>query len=180
MIDFRNPDEQPLPGGARTEDAGRARAALQPTRRSRMLRERSAAGLHRTEGRLQEHPRRLRRQPHRLPDEHSIAHAFHHNAFLVVSNGDPARYGSITSKWEHFAEWKRNGERRTAGLDAETLLDGMLATIACSTSSRTSSCSTIAARGDTQNRGRNHQVLGVNNRGRVGAPSGSVEKTVST
>lgn len=30
--------------------------------------------------------------------EHSIAHAFHHNAFLVVSNGDKARYGSITSK----------------------------------------------------------------------------------
>jgi type I restriction enzyme R subunit len=25
--------------------------------------------------------------------EHSIAHAFHHNAFLVVSNGDRARYG---------------------------------------------------------------------------------------
>ena len=30
-------------------------------------------------------------------DEHVIAHAFHHNAFLVVSNGDRARYGSITS-----------------------------------------------------------------------------------
>ena len=39
-------------------------------------------------------------------DESVIAHAFHHNAFLIVSNGDHARYGSITSKWEHFAEWK--------------------------------------------------------------------------
>jgi len=37
-------------------------------------------------------------------NEHSISHAFHHNAFLVVSNGDHARYGSITSKWEHFVE----------------------------------------------------------------------------
>ena len=36
--------------------------------------------------------------------EHSIAHTFHHNAFLVVSNGDAARYGSITSHWEHFVE----------------------------------------------------------------------------
>ena len=44
-------------------------------------------------------------------NEHSIAHAFHHNAFLVVSNGDQARYGSITSKWEHFVEWKRNDEK---------------------------------------------------------------------
>ena len=43
-------------------------------------------------------------------DENVIAHAFHHNAFLIVSNGDRARYGSITSKWEHFAEWKRLDE----------------------------------------------------------------------
>ena len=40
-------------------------------------------------------------------DENVIAHAFHHNAFLLVSNGDRARYGSITSEWEHFYEWKR-------------------------------------------------------------------------
>ena len=39
-------------------------------------------------------------------DENVIAHAFHHNAFLIVSNGDRARYGSITSGWEHFAEWE--------------------------------------------------------------------------
>jgi len=29
----------------------------------------------------------------------TIPHAFHHNGFLVVSNGDRARYGSITSPW---------------------------------------------------------------------------------
>ena len=43
-------------------------------------------------------------------DENLIAHAFHHNAFLIVSNGDRARYGSITSGWGHFAEWKRLDE----------------------------------------------------------------------
>ena len=58
--------------------------------------------------------------------EHSVAHVFHHNAFLVVSNGDQARYGSITSKWEHFVEWKRNAETDKARLDAQALLDGML------------------------------------------------------
>jgi type I restriction enzyme R subunit len=31
-------------------------------------------------------------------DENVIAHAFHHNAFLIVSNGHRARYGSITSQ----------------------------------------------------------------------------------
>lgn len=60
-------------------------------------------------------------------DEHVIAHAFHHNAFLIVSNGDRARCGSITSHWEHFAEWKRQDERDTGSVEAEGLLNGMLA-----------------------------------------------------
>ncbi|MCC5841859.1 MAG: type I restriction endonuclease subunit R [Opitutales bacterium] len=59
-------------------------------------------------------------------EENSIAHAFHHNAFIVVSNGDQARYGSITSGWEHFNEWKRQGEADAGRLDAEVLLEGML------------------------------------------------------
>ena len=59
-------------------------------------------------------------------DEHVIAHAFHHNAFLVVSNGHRARYGSITSDWEHFGEWKRLDERDTGSVEAEVLLNGML------------------------------------------------------
>lgn len=96
--------------------------------------------------------------------EHSIAHAFHHNAFLVVSNGDEARYGSITSKWDHFAEWKRNTEKDKARLDAEALLDGMLAkdrlldiveNFVLFDDSRAGGTRKIVAR--------NHQVLGVNN-----------------
>lgn len=57
----------------------------------------------------------------------TIPHAFHHNAFLIVSNGDNAKYGSITSLWEHFYEWKRLNERDKGRVDAETLLNGMLA-----------------------------------------------------
>lgn len=95
--------------------------------------------------------------------EHSIAHAFHHNAFLVVSNGDRARYGSITTKWEHFAEWKRNDERDAGRLDAQVLLDGMLAkdrlldlveNFILFDDSRVGGTRKIVAR--------NHQVLGVN------------------
>ncbi len=52
-------------------------------------------------------------------DEHVIAHAFHHNAFLIVSNADRARYGSITSEWDHFAEWKRQDERDKGSVDAD-------------------------------------------------------------
>ena len=60
-------------------------------------------------------------------DENVVAHAFHHNAFLIVSNGHRARYGSITSGWDHFAEWKRNDESEKGSVAAEVLLNGMLA-----------------------------------------------------
>ncbi len=60
-------------------------------------------------------------------DENVVAHAFHHNAFLIVSNGHNARYGSITSAWEHFGEWKRLDERDKGSVAAEVLLGGMLA-----------------------------------------------------
>lgn len=96
--------------------------------------------------------------------EASINHAFHHNAFLIVSNGDHARYGSITSKWEHFAEWKRNDEKQKGSVEAEVLLDGMLAkdrlldlveNFVLFDDSRPGGTRKIVAR--------NHQVLGVNN-----------------
>ena len=60
-------------------------------------------------------------------DANVIAHAFHHNAFLVVSNGDRAKYGSITSEWKHFTEWKRQDESDEGSVEAEVLLNGMLA-----------------------------------------------------
>jgi type I restriction enzyme R subunit len=96
-------------------------------------------------------------------DENVIAHAFHHNAFLIVSNGDRARYGSITSNWNHFAEWKRQDEADKGKLDAEILLDGMLApnrlldivaNFTLFDESRAGATRKVVAR--------NHQVLGVN------------------
>lgn len=59
--------------------------------------------------------------------ERGVPHAFYHNAFLVVSNGHRAKYGSITSGWDHFAEWKRHDEKQAGSLDGQVLLDGMLA-----------------------------------------------------
>jgi len=96
-------------------------------------------------------------------DENVIAHAFHHNAFVIVSNGHRARYGSITSQWEHFAEWKRNEESDRGSLDAEVLLNGMLAhdrlldlveNFILFDSSKPGKTRKVVAR--------NHQVLGVN------------------
>ena len=96
-------------------------------------------------------------------DEHVIAHAFHHNAFLIVSNGDRARYGSITSEWGHFAEWKRLDETDSGSLDAELLLNGMLShdrlldiveNFILFDESKPGATRKVIAR--------NHQVLGVN------------------
>ena len=96
-------------------------------------------------------------------DEHVIAHAFHHNAFLVVSNGDHARYGSITSQWEHFAEWKRLDEADAGSLEAEVLLNGMLAHDRLLDIVENFILFDDSKPGGTRKViGRNHQVLGVN------------------
>ena len=96
-------------------------------------------------------------------DENVIAHAFHHNAFLVVSNGDRARYGSITGEWGHFGEWKRLDEADEGSLQAEMLLNGMLAhdqlldiveNFILFDESKPGATRKVIAR--------NHQVLGVN------------------
>ena len=96
-------------------------------------------------------------------DENVVAHAFHHNAFLIVSNGDRARYGSITSAWGHFAEWKRLDEADKGRVDAEALLNGMLAhdrlldiveNFILFDESKPGATRKVIAR--------NHQVLGVN------------------
>src|SRR6185437_11310331 len=74
------------------------------------------------------------------------------------------RYGSITSQWEHFAEWKRNNEREKGRVDAEGLLNGMLSkerlldiveNYILFDDSKPGGTRKIVAR--------NHQVLGVNN-----------------
>jgi len=95
--------------------------------------------------------------------EMSINHAFHHNAFLIVNNSDRARYGSITSKWQHFAEWKRNDEKDKGSVEAEVLLNGLPAkdrlldlveNFVLFDDSRPGGTRKIVAR--------NHQVLGMN------------------
>src|SRR5690242_17043842 len=65
-IDFLHPGKEPFFGSSRVEDSGVADAALQPSGRSRLLRQRAAGGLHRAEGSLRQYPRWLRQQHHGL------------------------------------------------------------------------------------------------------------------
>ena len=43
----------------------------------------------------------------------------------MVGNGEKAKIGSITSRWEHFHEWKRLAEEEPGVVDMETLLKGV-------------------------------------------------------
>jgi len=55
----------------------------------------------------------------------TIQHLFHHNAIVMFGNGEQAKIGSITSRWEHFNEWKRLAEEAPGAVDMETLLKGV-------------------------------------------------------
>lgn len=55
----------------------------------------------------------------------TVPHLFHHNAFIVLANGIDARLGTITSRFEHFHEWKRLAEEEPGVVDMETLLKGV-------------------------------------------------------
>ncbi len=55
----------------------------------------------------------------------TIPHLFHHNAIVMFGNGEQAKIGSITSRWEHFHEWKRLAEEEPGVVDMETLLKGV-------------------------------------------------------
>ena len=56
----------------------------------------------------------------------TIPHIFHHNAIIIIGNGDKAKLGSVTSEYGHFHEWKRLSEDEPGVVDMETLLKGVL------------------------------------------------------
>jgi len=55
----------------------------------------------------------------------TIPHLFHHNGVVMFGNGEQAKIGSITSRWEHFNDWKRLAEEAPGVVDMETLLKGV-------------------------------------------------------
>jgi type I restriction enzyme R subunit len=55
----------------------------------------------------------------------TVPHLFHHNALVVLGNGMNAKLGSMTSRFEHFHEWKRLAENERGVVNMETLLKGV-------------------------------------------------------
>ncbi|HBH12653.1 MAG TPA: type I restriction endonuclease subunit R, partial [Clostridiales bacterium] len=55
----------------------------------------------------------------------TISHFFHHNAIIMLANGNKAKIGTITAGYEHFHQWKRLSETELGVVDMETLLKGV-------------------------------------------------------
>ena len=56
----------------------------------------------------------------------AIPHVFTPNGFIILSNGAESKFGTITSQWEHFLEWKKiNSEGETGRVSLETVIRGM-------------------------------------------------------
>ncbi|MFP7754341.1 type I restriction endonuclease subunit R [Thermodesulfobacteriota bacterium B35] len=92
----------------------------------------------------------------------TIPHLFHHNAVVMLGNGDKARIGSISSRWGHFHEWKRLAEEEPGVVDMETMLKGV-----CSKRNFLDLLENFIVFDDSSGEprkilARNHQFLGVN------------------
>jgi len=56
----------------------------------------------------------------------TIPHLFWYNAFIIISNGRETKIGSLTSRYEHFSEWKKICEESEEGLvSLDTVLKGI-------------------------------------------------------
>jgi type I restriction enzyme R subunit len=55
----------------------------------------------------------------------TVPHLFHHNAIILLANGEDARIGSLSSHYEHYHRWKRLAESEPGVVEMETLLKGI-------------------------------------------------------
>jgi type I restriction enzyme R subunit len=54
----------------------------------------------------------------------TIAHVFHTNAFIILSNGTDAKVGTVTSPYKFFTDWKRIEEDDKGIVALDTMLRG--------------------------------------------------------
>ena len=92
----------------------------------------------------------------------TVPRLFHHNAVVMFANGEKARVGSVTSRWEHFHEWKRLDEEEPGVVDMETVLKGV-----CGKRNLIDLVENFIVFDDSSGEprkilARNHQLLGVN------------------
>ena len=94
----------------------------------------------------------------------TIPHLFWYNAFILLSNGTDSKVGSLTTSWEHFAEWTRvHSEDEPSSVSLETILQAL-----CKPERLLDVVENFILFMEVQGGlikilGKNHQYLGVNN-----------------
>jgi len=57
--------------------------------------------------------------------KNTLPRLFHCNAVIILSNGIESKIGSLTSKFEHFHDWKRIREDEEGVVSLDTILRGL-------------------------------------------------------
>jgi type I restriction enzyme R subunit len=94
----------------------------------------------------------------------TIPQLFWPNGVIIVSNGSDSRIGSVSSSWEHFAEWKRiNSEGEVGVVSLETMIRGTCDPTRMLDLVENFTLFQEMRGGLIKLLGKNHQYLGVNN-----------------
>lgn len=94
----------------------------------------------------------------------AIPRIFVPNAFIILSNGSQSKVGTVSSAWEHFAEWKRIDREGEPGVvSLETIIRGMCQQDRLLDLVEHFIAFNDGAGGLIKILARNHQYLGVNN-----------------
>jgi type I restriction enzyme R subunit len=94
----------------------------------------------------------------------SIPQLFWYNAFIILSNGSESVIGSITSEWDHFAEWKKIDDEGEEGvISLETMIRGTCDRARLLDIAENFILYKEARGGAEKLVAKNHQYLGVNN-----------------
>jgi len=94
----------------------------------------------------------------------TIPHLFWYNAFVIISNGNDSKIGTITSGYEHFSEWKKiNDEGEKGIVSLETILKGVCEKSRLMDILENFILFSQQKKGLAKIIAKNHQYLGVNN-----------------
>jgi type I restriction enzyme R subunit len=94
----------------------------------------------------------------------TLPQLFWPNGLIIVSNGSEARVGSLSSSWEHFAEWKRiNSEGEEGAVSLETMVRSTCDPVRLLDLVENFTLFQEVRGGLMKLVARNHQYLGVNN-----------------
>ncbi len=94
----------------------------------------------------------------------AIPQLFPYNAFIILSNGSASKIGTLSSRWEHFNDWKKiDSEGEQGVVSLETMLRGVCDPARLLDLAENFTLFVEERGGTIKLIAKNHQYLGVNN-----------------